>query len=79
MDERFSKMMDFKLHQFDIMMHQLHEQSNMGRSQARQAWLSEASSAPRTSNMFQAKVEREDYETEIKLQNDLQNHIFFIS
>ena len=56
MDKRFSQMMDFQLHQFDIMMQQMHEQSHTGRSQARQALLSEAS-APRTSNMFQAKVE----------------------
>ena len=37
MDERFSQMMDFNLHQFDIMMQQLQGQSHMGRSQARQA------------------------------------------
>ena len=72
-------MMDFKLHQFDMMMQQLHEQSHIGRSQARQTRLSEASSAPRTSDMFQAKVEREDYETKIKLQNDLENQMSFSS
>ena len=79
MDERFSQMMDFNLHQFDIMMQQMHEQSHTGRSQVRQSWLSEASSAPRTSNMFQAKVEREEYETEVKLQNDLENQMSFSS
>ena len=40
MDERFSQMMDFNSHQFDMMMQQLQEQSHMGRSQVRQALLS---------------------------------------
>ena len=78
MDERFSQMMDFQLRQFDMMMQHVQEQSHTGRSQARQARLSEAS-APRTSNMFQAKVEREEYETEVKIQNDPENPMSFSS